>query len=155
MSLNPSIRVEIIQDHQRIMAAKPSEKVDIIQIEFKKLVKTNLEAIDYYFILYLENKKIQQYRYSIFNDLGIFVEQELLQSCDVLHLQDFIHNYYEPNIFAIIDDVNDILHYLNNIEKDYIKNDNILKLYQKFAKLCIQYTNIKSKIIWHSSSIKD
>src|SRR5437016_758227 len=108
MTLNPSIRDEIIQDRQRIMTANLSEEDDAIQCEFKKLVKTKLEAIDYYFILQLESKKIHQYRYSTFNNLGIFDDQELLQSSDALHLQDFIHNYFEPNIFAVMHNTGDI-----------------------------------------------
>ena len=115
--------------------------------EFKRLVKIKFDSIDYYFDIYLESKKIQQFRDSFLNHLEIFEERERLQSNDALHLQDYFNNYFEPNIFMFISCIDDILEY----PKDY---KNVLKYFQKFMKLCIQHADIKLEIMWQSNPIE-
>src|SRR5205809_6046346 len=105
---------------QKSHVNEPTQKINK---EFKRLVKIKFESIDYYFDIYLESKKIQQFRDSFLNHLEIFEERERLQSNDALHLQDYFHNYFEPNIFMFISCIDDILEY----PEDY---KNVLKYFQ-------------------------
>jgi hypothetical protein len=120
-----------------------------VQKEFKRLAKIEFGLIDYFLNTYLESKKIQQFRHSFLNELRIFRNREPLQKYDSSYLENYFMNYFEPEIFDIVDSIDDILQYFN--KEIY---EETLKHFQKFAKLCIQHIDIKLEIMKYSSPIE-
>ena len=57
-----------------------------IQNEFKRLSEIDSDSINFYLECYLDSKKIQQFRYSFLEELGIYTERNELetysQGCD-------------------------------------------------------------------------
>lgn len=113
-----------------------------VQNEFKRLSNIDFEGIDFYLECYLESKKIQQFRNSFINELEFYEERNELEMYDFLHLSDYLLNYFTPINFE----------FAQYYDKE--SYNRVLSHFKKFVKLCIQYADIKLKLLWDSSPIE-
>ena len=113
-----------------------------IQNEFKRLSEIDSDSINFYLECYLDSKKIQQFRYSFLEELGIYTERNELETYSFISLSDYLLNEFTPAYFE----------YAQSFSKKTYNE--VLSYFKKFVKLCIQHADIKLKILWQSNPIE-